>query len=94
MKKQLLILIAFISFYQSAFTQEEFETDNDSTAMEVFLIDAYVKQELPYIFVLSFYTSELCLSNVIIDNKYEYVVSNGPSEAHSANIDITYLNFL
>jgi hypothetical protein len=94
MKKQILILIAFISFYQSGFTQEEFETGNDSTAMEIFLIDAYIKQEPPYIFILSFYTSELCLSNVIIDNKYEYLVSNGPSEAHTAKIDITALKFL
>ena len=62
--------------------------------MEVFLIDAYVKQEPPYIFILSFYTSEVCLSNVIIDNKYEYLVSNGLSEAHSAKIDITALKFL
>lgn len=61
--------------------------------MEVFLIDAYVKQEPPYIFILSF-SSEVCLSNVIIDNKYEYVVSNGISEAHSAKIDITDLKFL
>ena len=62
--------------------------------MEVFLIDAYVKQEPPYIFILSFYTSEVCLSKVIIDNKYEYMVSNGLSEAHSAKIDITSLKFL
>ena len=31
---------------------------------------------------------------MIIDNKYEYLVSNGLSEAHSAKIDITALNFL
>ncbi len=71
-----------------------FETKVDTSGIEVFLIDAYVKQEPPYIFILSFYTSEVCLSNVIIDNKYEYLVSNGLSEAHSAKIDITSLNFL
>jgi hypothetical protein len=94
MKKLLLIFIGFISFAQFVFTQEEFESEADSTGMEIFLIDAYVKQEPPYIFILSFYTSEICLSNVIIDNKYEYLVSNGPSEAHSAKIDITALKFL
>ena len=83
-----------MSFSTSIFSQEEFETEVDSIGMEVFLIDAYVKQEPPYIFILSFYTSEVCLSNVIIDNKYEYLVSNGLSEAHSAKIDITALNFL
>jgi len=94
MKKLLLIYLFLISFSQTIFTQVEFETATDSTGMEIFLIDAYVKQEPPYIFILSFYTSEICLSNVIIDNKYEYVVSNGPSEAHSAKIDITALKFL
>ncbi|MBP9582715.1 MAG: hypothetical protein KBE38_11205 [Ignavibacterium sp.] len=62
--------------------------------MEVYLIDAYVKQEPPYTFILSFYTSEVCLSNVIIDGKYEYQVSNELSEAHSAQIDISDLKFL
>ncbi|HMN25360.1 MAG TPA: hypothetical protein PKE38_12720, partial [Ignavibacteriaceae bacterium] len=62
--------------------------------MEVYLIDAYVKQEPPYTFILSFYTSEVCLSNVIIDGKYKYQVSNELSEAHSAQIDISDLKFL
>ena len=79
---------------QNNFAQDEYTTNTDSVAMEVFLIDAYVKQEPPYIFILSFYTSEVCLTNVIIDNKYEYLVSNGLSEAHSAKIDITDLKFL
>jgi len=94
MKNLLLLFIVLISFSQSAIAQEKIEAETDSTAMEIFLIDAYVKQEPPYIFILSFYTSSVCLSNVIIDNKYEYVISNGLSEGHSAKIDITALKFL
>jgi hypothetical protein len=94
MKNLLLLLLALIFMNQNNFAQDEYTTNTDSVAMEVFLIDAYVKQEPPYIFILSFYTSEVCLSNVIIDNKYEYLVSNGLSEAHSAKIDITALKFL
>lgn len=94
MKKLLLILILLTAASLPVFAQDDFETELDTTGIEVFLIDAYVKQEPPYIFILSFYTSEVCLSNVIIDNKYEYLVSNGLSEAHSAKIDITSLNFL
>ena len=94
MKNLLLLFVLFIPFSQLAFTQEESETETDSTSMEIFLIDAYVKQEPPYIFILSFYSSEICLSNVIIDNQYEFVVSNGLSEAHSAKIDISNLKFL
>ena len=92
--KNLLLFMFLISFSQSVFTQDEFATKTDSIAMEIYLIDAYVKQEPPYIFILSFYSSEVCLSKVIIDNKYEYIVSNGLSEAHSAKIDITSLKFL
>jgi len=94
MKKSFLITLLLIATSHSIFSQEEFETQTDSIGMEIFLIDAYVKQEPPYIFILSFYTSEVCLSNVVIDNKYEYLVSSGLSEAHSAKIDITALNFL
>ncbi len=94
MKKLFLLSILITFLLQPIFSQEDFETQSDSIGMEVFLIDAYVKQEPPYIFILSFYTSEVCLSNVIIDNKYEYLVSNGLSEAHSAKIDITSLSFL
>ncbi len=94
MKKLFLLSILIIVFLQPIYSQDDLETEVDSIGIEVFLIDAYVKQEPPYIFILSFYTSEVCLSNVIIDDKYEYLVSNGLSEAHSAKIDITALNFL
>ena len=92
--KNILLFILIILFSKPVFTQTDFDTESDSIGIEVFLIDAYVKQEPPYIFILSFYTSEVCLSNVIIDNKYEYLVSNGLSEAHSAKIDISDLKFL
>ncbi len=92
MKKLILIFILLIS--ACLITKAQDSTDSDSTDMEIFLIDAYVKSEPPYIFILSFYTSKVCLSSVIIDGKYEYVVSNGLSEAHSAKIDITSLKFL
>lgn len=94
MKKLFLFYTLSLLLSHSIFSQEEFESEIDSSAIEVFLIDAYVKQEPPYVFILSFYTSEVCLSNVIIDDKYEYLVSNGLNEAHSAKIDITALSFL
>ena len=92
--KNILLFILIILFSKPVFSQTDFDTESDSIGIEVFLIDAYVKQEPPYIFILSFYTSEVCLSNVIIDNKYEYLVSSGLSEAHSAKIDISDLKFL
>lgn len=87
--KLLLILLLFNSLSFAQNEQNEYEPE-----MEIFLIDAYVKPEPPFVFILTYYTSELCLSNVIIDDKYEFVVSNGLSEAHSAKIDISELKFL
>jgi hypothetical protein len=94
MNKLIFIILIVSSFSFPIFSQDEYEAETDSAGIEVFLIDAYVKQEPPYIFILSFYTSEACLSNVIIDGKYEYLVSSGLSEAHSAKIDISSLKFL
>jgi hypothetical protein len=94
MRKIFLLSIILLVFLNPMYSQENFEAGVDSNGIEVYLIDAYVKPEPPYIFILSFYTSEVCLSNVIIDNKYEFLVSNGLSEAHSAKIDISRLKFL
>lgn len=94
MKNLNFLFIILIFLTQSSFAQNNISADIDSTSMEIFLIDAYVKPEPPYNFILTFYTSKACLSDVIIDGKYEFVVSNGLSEAHSAKIDITGLKFL
>ena len=76
------------------FSQEEFEIEVDSAGIEVYLIDAYVKQEPPYIFILSYFTSDVCKSNVIIDGKYSYAVTDSLSESHSSKIDLMNLKFL
>lgn len=92
MKKLLLLLCTLFCVNIIALAQEDFNTD--STEMEIFLIDSYVQPEPPNYFILSFYTSSVCFSNVIIDDRYEYVVSNGLSESHSIKIDLTALSFL
>jgi len=93
MKNTNLILLILFSLAQLIIAQDFNEEQNDSTEMEIYLIDAYVKPEPPFTFILSYYTSEACLSNVIIDNKYEFVVSDSLSESHSTKIDISSLRF-
>lgn len=93
MKKILLIAGLFIFFNQIILSQEEEVTEPDSSAMEIFLIDAYVQPEPPYRFILSFFTSELSLSKVIIEGKYSFVVSDTLTENHSTKIDLTGLKF-
>lgn len=89
-----IIKVLFSLVVLSTFVFSQNELGEYEPEMEIFLIDAYVRPEPPFIFILTYYTSELCVSNVIIDGKYEYVVTNGLSEAHSAKIDISELKFL
>ncbi|MEE9448562.1 MAG: hypothetical protein V3V72_00810 [Ignavibacteriaceae bacterium] len=62
-------------------------------SIEVYLIDAYVKPELPHNFTLSFFTSDVCKSSVIIDENYEYTVNDELSDMHKTEIGITTLKF-
>ncbi len=93
MKNTSLFFLILLSFAQFIKAQGFDEEQSDSTAIEVYLIDAYVKPEPPYTFILSFYTSELCLSKVVIDKQYEFVVSDSLTESHSSKIDISALGF-
>ncbi len=65
----------------------------DLGKIEVYLIDAYVTPELPHKFVLSFFTSDSCLSKVKIDEKYEFIVSKNFTDNHKAAIYLTNVDF-
>ena len=67
--------------------------NNESEPYEVFLIDAYVTPEIPYTLVLSFFTSDSLKSTLILDNKYEYPISEKPDEDHKIKIDISKTRF-
>jgi hypothetical protein len=64
-----------------------------SDSIEVYLIDAYSTTEIPYKFKLSFYTSEPCLSKVILEDKYDYEVSTEMTDMHKTEIDLSKLSF-
>ena len=64
-----LILISFL--FSFAAVRLCAQTDS----IEINIIDNYVTPETPYNFVLSFFTSEKTKSKILIDNKYDYVVS-------------------
>ncbi|UCH64464.1 MAG: hypothetical protein JSW63_07455, partial [Ignavibacterium sp.] len=66
---------------------------NDMDSIEVYLIDAYVKPEPPSEFVLSFFTSDFCKSKVIIDDRYEYPVSDASVDLHKTKIETAPLKF-
>ena len=66
----------------------------ETDSIEIYLIDAYSTMEVPYTFKLSFYTSDVCKSKVILDNQYEYEVSDTLTDLHKTQIDLSGLNSL
>jgi hypothetical protein len=60
----------------------------DIDSIEVYLIDAYVKPEPPNDFILSFFTSDFCKSKVMIDDRYEYPVSDDLVDMHKTKIEV------
>jgi len=48
---------------------------------------------MPYTFRLSFYTSDSCKSRVVLEDEYEFIVSDEIRELHKAGIDINDFSF-
>ncbi len=65
----------------------------DSSEVEIFIIDSYVTPETPHIFNLNFYTSEPVKAKIIIDEKYKIDISNDYKEDHTAAIDFSKFDF-
>jgi hypothetical protein len=90
MKKYILILTVVL--LNSFIIAQNEEAENQG--IEIFLIDAYCKPDTPHPFILSFYTDVPAKSKVILEKKYEFIVSKDFSEMHTIQIDITKLFFL
>jgi len=83
--KAILLLTLILTSSEKLFSQ--------SDSIEVYLIDAYCTREIPYIFKLSFYTSDVCKSKVILEDKYEFGVSYEPTDLHKTDIALSNLSF-
>jgi hypothetical protein len=59
----------------------------------VYLIDGYVKPEPPLKFVLSFFTSDIAKSVVVIDGRYSSPVSDEFTDMHKLEIDLEEMKF-
>jgi hypothetical protein len=81
-KNSLFLLLFFSSFIFS-------QTDS----IEVYLIDAFATPEIPHKFKLSFFTNDFCKSKVVLENEYEFDVSNELTDMHKAEIELSNLSF-
>ena len=89
MQKIISAVLLSIIFIAIGLGQDQSSQDS----VDVTVIDSYVTPEIPHNFLLSFFTSSRCKSKVLIDNKYEYTVSNTLTEDHNIKVDITGLKF-
>lgn len=87
MKKLFILLFLTALFYNAGYAQ------NDSTGIEITIIDSYITPEIPHTFVLSFFTSDSCLSSLRLGGKYTYKVSEKPTDSHKIEIDLTNVKF-
>ena len=89
MKKYLFFLLIMSLAYFNKSAAQEIEPDST----EIFLIDSYVTPEMPYKFILTFITSKPCRSKVVLENKYDFNVSENLTEEHKISINISDLKF-
>jgi len=86
--KRLFILFLF-AFILSNLSYAQ----TDTTGIEITIIDSYITPEVPHTFVLSFFTSDSCLSSLKLGGRYNYKVSEKPTDSHKIEIDLTNVKF-
>lgn len=70
-----------INFSNSSSAQQD--------TIEIYVIDNFVTPESPHIFMLSFFTSEVCKSKLNINGTDEIVISSLPTDNHKIQVDLT-----
>lgn len=89
MKSLFGILLILLSFQSNNYAQnEEYQEEP-----EIFLIDAFCKPDSNRILVITYYSSYPVKSKVILENKYEFKVSEELTELHKIRIDLSNLSF-
>ena len=90
MKKLTLLIIVLLLGVKLNYAKTN-EAAGDS--VEVYLLDSYIAPEKPTIFNLSFISSAPVKSKILLDNKYEYLISDTLTDSHQAKIDLADKTF-
>ena len=88
MYRILSLITILLTLNITVFCQSE-ETQADS--IEIYIIDSFVTPELPNTFKLTFFTSDVCRSKVILDKQYEYKVSEDLNDSHRLEVVLSDL---
>jgi hypothetical protein len=64
-------------------------TTAQDDSIEVYIIDNYITPEVPHTLMLSFFTSDVCKSKLIINDNTEVVISNEPVDNHKIQVNLS-----
>ncbi len=84
MKNYIKILFLFFAFFISFSVKAQNEIYNG-----IYIIDSYVTPEKPYKFLVSFVTDDSAKTNLVINDKYKFVVSKDFSINHKIELDLS-----
>ncbi|MFH0734941.1 MAG: hypothetical protein V1773_10980 [bacterium] len=83
---KLFFIIAVLLFDSIIFSQED-----NTNPIDIYVVDSFITQETPHTLILSFFTSDSANSKIVIDNKYNYPVSEVLTDNHKISIDLSKL---
>lgn len=83
MNKPKLLILFFLIIVN--FNQIHAQEDS----IEVIIIDNFITPEIPHKLVLSFFTTELSKSKIVINGKFEAVVSDQLTDNHKIQVDLS-----
>lgn len=87
MKNLLILLVVLTSLIYS---QEE----QSLLPIDIFIIDSYITPEKPHKFILSFSTSDSCISSVKLNKLNNYEVSKDYTDLHKIEIELNEKDFI
>lgn len=76
-----LLIITLVSFVETASAQDD--------SIEVYIIDNFITPETPHSLMLSFFTSEVCKSKLILNDNIEIVISSEPVDNHKIQVNLS-----
>ncbi len=85
MKKFLAIIFLVL------LTSASFLFSQDEENIEIYIIDSYITPEPPYIFNLTFFTTDSVRSRIIFENNDAYIISEKPKIEHKFEMDVAKL---
>lgn len=82
---KLFLLLFLVALSIKVYSQE----NSDADSVEINLIDNYITSDKPPVLIVSFFTNLPVKSQLLIEDKYKYIVSDTLAENHKDTIDIS-----